>query len=456
MSQFRPHDCPARARWGLPDAAWPLVAVLLGGCLEPLPGPGQLEARRPPMPTAGARAPEAPRRTEAELRAAVVALVLTGDLAEAQKACDEAEEGQARQHLRVAAAQAAAAHDPRRAAEFSLRLGPGPTQTAALDAVVDAWWRRDPRAAEAWAVKLAPGPARDSAWRALAAIAVQDAPDVWLEAVWRWPRDDTRAVLLSLGVAAWTGMAPEKAITWMRSLAAGPERDRLRFTAAFAVAQRDPALARALVEELPEGRERGLVLHALAQTWVARDQAAALAWARGLPPGLDREAAWAGIDTGLGVPTSRTTAAGPVLPAAGSGGALVASRPDWPELASPEFARWLAAQAPGLSRDEAVLGYVRERMNGAGAEVGGWVVALPGGTTRDRALSLYLETLAPRAPAEAAAWLRGLPSSERSAVRIEQVGRAWLRVNPDAADAWLAENGIAPERREWLRFEAGR
>lgn len=450
---------PAGQSTGFPilrvSVPWALVAAL-AGCVEPSVSLRQLESRRPPMPTAGARAPEQVRLTEADVRERAVSLVLAGDLPAAWRVVQEVDGVEARQRVRVDVVRAMAAMDPARAAVLVTALAPGPTQSAAVEVLLAEWWSRDAVASERWVRDLPQGPVAESARQALAVVAVRAGGAAWLNGVRRWPPGAEREAMVSLGLAAWARERADEALAWVRELPAGAERDRLGFSLGFALAERDPRRARAWAEILPEGRERALVLHRLAETWVAQDPAVALAWARGLPAGPAREAALTGIDTGLGVPTSRAAFAGPDLPGLGGSSGKARERPDWPELASAEFARWLAVQAPGLSRDEAVLGYVRERMNGAGGEVGTWVAGLPGGITRDRALALYLETIAPRAPSEAAAWLRNLPSSDRNMGRIEQVGRAWLRVNPEAADAWLAENGVAPERREWLRFEAGR
>jgi len=225
----------------------------------------------------------------------------------------------------------------------------------------------------------------------------------------------------------------------------------------FELAQTSPGRAIELAEMLPAGRDRWLLVSAIGQTWVAVDRKAALAWANNLPAGEPRDAALAGIETGLGVPVSRRMAGAPGTRGGSSrtrgSGLAVALGTD---IRSPDFAAWLATQAPGLSLDAAIEEYVRQRGALQPEVVGTWVVALPGGSTRDRAMEIYFEALLQGSPAETAAWLRSLPSSDRNDERIEKTAQRWLMTNPEAARAWLLQVPLPPERKERLLRDAPR
>jgi hypothetical protein len=183
-----------------------------------------------------------------------------------------------------------------------------------------------------------------------------------------------------------------------------------------------------------------------------------MAWAGRLPAGEARAAAFAGLETGLGVRTVRRPVNAPGSRGGRSrglgGGGVV-------EVAlaagsSADFAAWRARQPPGLSDDEAIVEYVRQRGAGDSGAIGQWLTTLPPGGNRDRAMEIYLEGQLIGSPQRAASWLRSVPRSDRSDEMIEKTARAWLRTSPDAAQAWLNETPLPPERKERLLREAGR
>jgi len=408
------------------------------------------------MPRADAVAASAPRwLAEDEVERAAVSLVKSGRVRAAIRAIDEADESLSRSKLRLAVTRAVAADAPGAAGTFALALAPGPTQQACIDALVQVWWQRDPLALRAWALALPGEPAATAARQAwVNRIAAGDLP-AFCAGLQQGPRSAGADETLGLAVAAWAGGEPAAAVAWVRSLPAGESKARLTSSALFAVAQHEPVRALAWATDLAEGRERWLLYSAIAQTWVAVDAKAALAWANALPAGDGREAAFAGVDTGLGVPGSRRMAAAPVVSGRSGGGGLP-NRRDWPELQTPEFAAWIATQPAGMARDEAVMEFVRQRVQGSGADVGAWIATLPGGPTRERAMEVYVDSLMPRSPAAVAEWLRALPASDRSDLLLERLAQRWLLLNPGAAEAWLRGTNLPPERQEWLLRQAGR
>jgi hypothetical protein len=122
---------------------------------------------------------------------------------------------------------------------------------------------------------------------------------------------------------------------------------------------------------------------------------------------------------------------------------------------SPDFEAWLATQAPGLSREEAILEYVRQRGAAEPEAVGPLIATLPG-HIRDQAMAIYLDGLLIGSPREAARWVRSLPRSERSDELIEKTARRYLMVNPEAALEWLEQSTLPIHRKEQLLREVGR
>jgi hypothetical protein len=173
--------------------------------------------------------------------------------------------------------------------------------------------------------------------------------------------------------------------------------------------------------------------------------------------GQARDAAFAGIDTGSGVPASRRIAGAPGVRGGSSrtrGGTAAATA--WPETNSADFAAWVATQRPGMSREEAILEYVRQRGASEPAAIAPLIASLPSGYTRDEATRIYLEGLLIGSPREAAQWVSALPRSERSDELVEKTARRYLQTNPEAAAQWIEQSSLPPERKEQLLREAGR
>jgi hypothetical protein len=432
------------------------AGLALGGCDTP----GRPAAAPPPqMPTVGrAPAPPAAHLGEAEVTAAAVQWVRQGEVAPAVRAIDGAGETLPRSRIRVEVTTIVARDDPARAAAFALALVPGPTRTTCVEVAARAWCRRDADAALGWAMSLADPATADVARRAVATEWVGRAPRELIDRLTAPPAGGARDDTLVIAAAAWAKVSPDAALAWLDDVPAGALKERLTSGIAFEIAQTNPRRALTLAETMPAARDRWLLVTAIAQTWVAVDASAALAWAGGLPAGAPRDAAMAGVETGLGVPVARR---GPVVPNTQSGssrtrGGGAAVSPDWPEMSSPEFAAWLATQPPGMSRDEAVQEYVRQRSAGSGGEVAEWVISLQNGPTRGRAIQTYVDSLLPRYPDEAARWLRSLPSADQDPALIEKVVRQWLVVNAAAAEAWLMETTMPYERKQLLLKQAGR
>lgn len=342
------------------------------------------------------------------------------------------------------------------AAQYALALPPGRAREAAIGVVAHAQVARGGTEALEWALTLRDPAAVVVARRATVEEMVRADPRAAIDRVLALPESGAREDMLGIAAAAWARKDATAAVDWVRALPEDERKRRLVSTVAFEVAQADPDRALKLAETLPTGRDRLLLFSAIGQTWVARDRKEAVAWASRLPAGEPRDAAFAGIDTGLGIPTTRRIASAP-----GSGGARrtrggVASMAALPETSSPDFAAWLATQRPGMSRDEAILEYVRQRGASQPWAVGPWLASLPGGPARDQAMEIFVDGLLIGSPSDAARWITELPRSSRSDEMMEKTARQWLRTNPTAAETWLRSSNLPLDRQEMLLREAGR
>ena len=109
-----------------------------------------------------------------------------------------------------------------------------------------------------------------------------------------------------------------------------------------------------------------------------------------------------------------------------------------------------------MTRDEAILEYVRQRGALQPAAVGPMIESLPTGATRQQASAIFVDGLLLSSPAEAARWVRSLPRSERTDELVEQTARRWMVTNPDAAVDFVEQSTLPGYMKDRLLRDAGR
>lgn len=303
--------------------------------------------------------------------------------------------------------------DPHEAAELWLALPETWRNRSVTERVAYALTDVDSSGAVRWALGIPRASARVDALRSVADRLLQREGSQALPQLAALPITERRDELLSLAAARWAKREPIEALGWVRQLPDAEERRRLLVSVGFEIAQTAPERAIAIAEELPAGRDRWLLIGQIGRTYVARDAAAAWTWARQLPAGEAREAALAGIESGLGVRGSLAQASpGPAV-APIQGGVRVGS------------ANTLArVEMTGREREEALRREFEERL-------------------------LF-------SPVRAADWLSSLPAPDRNDEMVDRLAREWLAVNPAAAETWLEQNVPSEARRRHLLDQAAR
>ncbi|MEY4939510.1 MAG: hypothetical protein RIQ93_1245 [Verrucomicrobiota bacterium] len=310
-----------------------------------------------------------------------------------------------------------ASRDPPRAGAVALALSPGLTQTAGLDLAASEFVTRDRAAAMKWALTQTAPASRFAAMQAIATQLMDRGPREAADLLLALPETGGRTEILALALAQWSRRDASAALAWAQQLPAGELRQRVTASVGFAVAQTAPERALPVVDLLPEGRDRWLLLGAIGQTWVAQNAGAAMDWVRQLPAGEARDAAIAGIDAGMGIASSRGS---PPSGLNGSRGRRVAGG-GYPGVSPPP--------SPSLT-------------------------ALPLGAERDEALRRQFEERLRASPVRAADWLSSLPAPDRSDEMIARLTREWLLINPQAAETWLDQNIGSSTRKEQILEDA--
>ena len=389
--------------------------------------------------------------TEAESFALAQRLARSGDFSGAVRAWSRISGSEARRSRALQLARTLADADPHQAERWAMALPPGLAQDAALGIAAEAQVRRDAATALNWALQPRDGEAGRVVRRSVAGELGRTNARVTLEQLRGTAASGTRDEMLVLTASAWARHEPNAALDWVRALPDDALKQRLISSVGFEIAQTTPDRAMSVAEMLPAGRNRWLLVGAAAQTWIAKDPQGAMAWVKTLPAGEARDAAYAGFDAGLGVPSSRRIANAP-----GTRGGTGRTRGGFAAAAalrdgdSPSFELWLASQRPGMSREEAILEYVRQRGSAAPGSVGQWLASLPSSTARDHAMEVYVENLLNVSPRDAAEVLRTMPRSERTHEMVERTARRLLLTNPQAAEMWMEQMGIPQFRREEL------
>lgn len=384
--------------------------------------------------------------SEDEIVSTALRAALAGDFDAAQKALDLATGVANRASAATRLVVALAPQEPPKAARLALALPPGPTRASALEAAMGAWAKQAPDEALRRSLEIEDPTMADVARRAIARILVEKNPREALQRLQTTlPANQTREEMIATTAGAWARRDSDGAIAWLREQRNDSAYERFSSTVAFELAQVSPTRAIEIAEILPAGRNRWLILSGVAQTWVAQDQDAAISWANRLPPGEARDAAIAGINTGLGLATVRRS------PSPSKAPGISRSRSAYTigsENDPPAFAAWLATQPQPMSRDEAILEYVRQRGSQDSGAIGSWLANLTGQSARARAMEIYFQEILQGSPATAANWISSLPNSDRSDVMIENVARQWLRTDARAAEAWLRETNLPFIRQE--------
>lgn len=432
-------------------------ALAVSGCLGTAERHASNSDRRPAMPTMapGAETSRWPLFTDAELIASALRAARNGDAAGATPALMNVSDPIRRRQLMEKVTTSLVETDPRMAARLAVEWANTTQHLALVSAPVRAMAKAEGEQALRWAYELPDSTAARAARRAVVDELVLSEPRGTMVRIEALPTGVTRDELLVHAAGTWGRRDPDAAIGWLRQRPDGELKPRLISSVGFEVAHSRPHRALEVAEMLPEGRNRWLLFSAIGQTWVAVDSKAALAWAGKLPAGEPRDAAFAGIDTGYGVPVQRrmTNAPGSRGIRSRGGAATVALEK---EANSPDFAAWLATQSKKMTREEAILEYVRQRGAAQPASVGPLIESLPMGATRQQASAIFVEGLLISSPGEAARWVRSLPRSERTDELVEKTARRWMVTNPDAAVDFVEQSTLPGYMKDRLLRDAGR
>ncbi len=375
-----------------------------------------------------------------------------------------------------------AGKDPAGAAEYLTNLPPQ-QRAESVSAIAEAWARQDPEAALEWArTRVEEGERAGALGGSLAALAeTAPAKAAALLSSLQGTKLDLRAFNVSLLARNWAGSDLAAAAGWAKGLsdpwlraaavsgvlAQWVERDP-RGAANFALSVQDGTKpdggeldARTRFAHRYAVPQGGLPLSpderlgSILSSWSQQDWQAASDWVNQLPAGRAHDAALKGLCQGLIVAAQPEQAAAFVAslpPGAVQSEAAADVVARWAQQDPKAAAQWVEAFPEGPARERAANSLINiwAMATGKPAEAVQWLEAQPAGPARDRLAQQFVALTEGVRPDLAAPWANAFTDDRLRQFHVEQIARAWLNTDPDAARRWLHGTSLPEEKKQQL------
>ncbi|MBT6398899.1 MAG: hypothetical protein HOK04_03820, partial [Verrucomicrobia bacterium] len=269
----------------------------------------------------------------------------------------------------------------------------------------------------------------------------------------------------------WASMDPVAAKAHLDGLEGGFEKGMLTQGVVSGLASADPEAATAYVLELEAAREadgedgndrwRGFAvdrqMEEIARAQIQRGMSQATSWAESLPEGSIKSSAFDRVAESY-AQDDPEAAAEWVKSHADQEYAERAVREISEELSrkDPAAAVSWAEELPGDSKTSAMrdaMGrWTREDPTAAGT----YLTTMDESPARDAAVSSFAQSYDREDPAVAAEWAGSIGDETLRTQTLESVARSWVRSNADEAKAWLPDSGLNPELQQKVIEDATR
>lgn len=267
----------------------------------------------------------------------------------------------------------------------------------------------------------------------------------------------------------WASTDPIAAKAHLDGLEGGFEKGMLTQGVVSGLATVDPEAATAYVLELEAAREgeggddrwRGFAIdrqmEAIAQAQIQRGLSQATAWAESLPEGSIKASAFDQV--------AESYAQGD--PEAAADWVKSHADKDYAERAVREISEELARKDPAAAVSwaedlpeatqasamrESMGRWTREDPTAAGT----YLTTMDESPARDAAVSSFAQSYDREDPSVAAEWAGSIGDENLRTQTLESVARSWVRTNADEAKAWLPNSGLSPEAQQKVIEDASR
>lgn len=340
------------------------------------------------------------------------------------------------------------------------QVPPGRHRLGVIERLAWHWGRQDPEAAAAWANELS-GRDQWVALESLLHGWAETDPAGAAGYVAQLPNSEHNLHLVRRMAHVWAERDRAAAMDWARGQADLATRRQALGGVVELWAGADPAAAAAFASSIDNPYERNELLGIAARRWANQDTPEALDWANGLP-GEDRQRATNAILHGIAERDPARAAALFENLSGGQPSRNPQETHAYQRMAREVASIWAhsdpeAAAAWAIDLPEAggvQRGAVAEaterwlRMDGMAA--GEWILQLPEGETRDAASERVVHTTLPADPEAAFEWASSISDTDRQTGLMHHVLERWRLTDPASARTAMNAVDLSPEQRRHL------
>lgn len=290
--------------------------------------------------------------------------------------------------------------------------------------------------------KVTNAPARLALCRALVDRFVADNPAGAGDLVVRLTQDSVRSELLGKLLVTWGQSDWDGALEWAQRLPSGPAQTTALIHLSYAWTSKNPGEAAAFAHRLPTGAEQFLTI--VASQWAERDPEAAAGWAKQLPPSREKDRVlasltqkWAERDVASAIGFVQGLPPGPARE-----DAFISVISAWARSEPATAMQWALATAAGRQREYALENIFYQWTRTDPVASVAWLSSLPPGPERDAAIHAGAGSLVDVFPDLAAQWAAAIADDRKRIQQMERAARAWLAVDPTAAQGWIRQANL--------------
>ncbi len=261
-----------------------------------------------------------------------------------------------------------------------------------------------------------------------------------------------RTKMLEQAVGAWSAENGAATIAWAKELPEGWAKHAAFAALAKTVTTAEDFQRLAQVAHGLDG-QFGQIQAEIAARWAQSDSRAALAWAESLASGPGRQEA---VKAAMALWARESPQAAASYLASSGSPDLAASAQivvAWTRIDPRSAAAWLDAAQPAVQND-AVSRLVASWSQRDPVATANWLMAHPAGTLVDRGLVEFSRDLTAAQPALAFTFADAIEARDLRCQQLERIGREWLAIDPAAALEVIERSDLPSSIKKRLLLDA--
>jgi hypothetical protein len=248
--------------------------------------------------------------------------------------------------------------------------------------------------------------------------------------------------------AQWADANLNAALSWVKSLPAGPAKTQALVQMSYRWTQSSPHAAAAYTAEQNDPQ----LLKVVAGKWAESDPQSAAQWAVGLPDGLGRDSAISSLATIWAQKNPKAAADYATRLPAGSAQnqATLAVVSAWAFTAPSQTAQWVGEFPEGPLREQALSQLMSAWAPRGSNDASQWLQNLPQTHSRDVAVSIYSSVISASSPEAAFKWADSISDDAMRNHQLQTIAHAWLEKDPAAAQDSILRSSLPQTLKDQL------